>query len=156
DDGASGVGLRREPSGGHDLVVGDAFGGLAVPWHLTTREVVTEIGRALRPDGVYAVNVIDFPPARFVRAETATIAAVLPSVAVVADPAALAGRAGGNFVILASASPLPLAALRTRLAERGTPMAVAAGPETARFAAGAPVLTDDAAPVDQLITHRPG
>ena len=31
-----------------DLVVGDAFGGLSVPWHLTTREVIGEIARVLR------------------------------------------------------------------------------------------------------------
>ena len=28
-----------------DLVVGDAFGGLSVPWHLTTTEVIAEIDR---------------------------------------------------------------------------------------------------------------
>jgi spermidine synthase len=124
-----------------------------VPWHLTTRQVVAEVRRSLRPDGVYAVNVIDFPPNRFARAETATIASVFPNVAVAAGPGALAGRAGGNFVIVASASPLPLAALRARLVRRGTPMAVAAGAEVDGFAAGSPVLTDEFAPVDQLITH---
>ena len=30
------VGLRDEPRGERDLVVGDAFGGLSVPWQLTT------------------------------------------------------------------------------------------------------------------------
>jgi spermidine synthase len=153
DVGDARVGLARERPGRRDLVVGDAFGGLAVPWHLTTRQAVARIERILRPDGVYAVNVIDFPPGRFVRAEVATIAAVFPQVALVADPGAIAGRVGGNFVVLASASPLPLAALRARLARRGTPLAVAAGSEVSRFAAGAPVLSDDDAPVDQLITH---
>ncbi len=155
DVGDARVRLAREPAGGRDLVVGDAFGGLAVPWHLTTREVVAEIRRSLRPDGVYAVNVIDFPPNRFARAEVATIAAVFPDVAVAADPSALAGRAGGNFVVIASTSPLPLAALRGRLTARATPVALAAGDEVARFAGGSPLLTDDHAPVDQLIT-RPG
>jgi spermidine synthase len=153
DVGDARVRLGREPAGGRDLVVGDAFGGLAVPWHLTTRQVVAEVRRSLRPDGVYAVNVIDFPPSRFARAETATIASVFPNVAVAADPAALAGRTGGNFVLIASASPLPLAALRARLVQRGTPVAVADGADVDAFAAGSPVLTDDYAPVDQLITH---
>jgi spermidine synthase len=35
----------------YDVVVGDAFGGLAVPWHLTTREMVAEVRRVLRPAG---------------------------------------------------------------------------------------------------------
>ena len=51
-----------------DLVVGDAFNSLSVPWHLTTREFVAEIDRVLRADGVYVMNIIDEPPFRFVRA----------------------------------------------------------------------------------------
>lgn len=145
------VGLASEPAGNRDLVVGDAFGGVAVPWHLTTREVVSELRRILRPDGVYAVNVIDFPPDRFARAEVATIASVFPDVALVADPSALNGDTGGNFVVVASASPLPVAALRARLEQRGSGLAVAAGGAVAGFARGAMVLRDDYAPVDQLL-----
>jgi spermidine synthase len=155
DVGDARVGLGREPAAGRDLVVGDAFGGLAVPWHLTTREVVAELRRILRPDGIYAVNVIDFAPDHFVRAEVRTIASVFPDVAIVAEPSFLTGAGGGNFVILASASPLPLAALGATLAARGSGLAVAAGGAATRFAGAAPVLTDDQAPVDQLISHPP-
>ena len=45
-----------------DLVVGDAFGGRAVPWHLTTAEFVADIRRVLGADGVYAQNIIDQQP----------------------------------------------------------------------------------------------
>lgn len=155
DLGDARVSLASEPPAGRDLVVGDAFGGLAVPWHLTTREVIAQLHRILRPDGVYAVNVIDFPPERFIRAEVATIASVFSNVAIVADPSYLAGAAGGNFVVVASSSPLPLEALRGRLAQRGTRMAVAAGAAVARFDTGALVLRDDYAPVDQLLTRPP-
>lgn len=148
------VGLRQEAPDSRDLVVGDAFGGLAVPWHLTTREVVQMIARVLRPGGIYAVNIIDFPPNAFVRAEVATIESVFPQVAIVASPDALRGEAGGNFVVLASAVPLPLPALRARLAQRGTVDGVDDGAAARAFAGGAQVLTDDHAPVDQLITHR--
>ena len=48
------LGLADEPAATYDLVIGDAFGGPAVPWHLTTREFVSEIARALRPGGIYA------------------------------------------------------------------------------------------------------
>jgi spermidine synthase len=153
DIGDARVRLAGEPSGDRDLVIGDAFGGLAVPWHLTTREVVAQIRRILRPDGVYAVNVIDFPPNRFARAEVATIASVFPNVAIVADPSSLTGAGGGNFVVVASAAPLPVDALRARLAHRGSTLAVAAGDAVARFTGDATVLRDDYAPVDQLITH---
>src|SRR5437660_631359 len=155
DVGDARVHLAGEPSAGRDLVIGDAFGGLAVPWHLTTREVVAQLSRILRPDGIYAVNVIDFPPNRFVRAEVATIASVFPNVAIIADPASLAGSGGGNFVVVASASPLPLDAVRARLAQRRSSLAVAGGDAVARFAGDAMILRDDYAPVDQLITHPP-
>ncbi|HEV3400972.1 MAG TPA: fused MFS/spermidine synthase, partial [Acidimicrobiales bacterium] len=37
----------------HDLVLGDAFGGVAVPWHLTTIEFVDAVAAVLRPGGAY-------------------------------------------------------------------------------------------------------
>jgi spermidine synthase len=150
------LGLAAEPAAGRDLVIGDAFGGLAVPWQLTTREVTAEIAGTLGPDGIYAVNIIDNPPNRFVHAEAATIAAVFPHVVVVADAAEISGSSGGNFVVVASARPLPLAELQTSLDRRAAGLTVGSGGELKRFIAGSPVLTDDHAPVDQLLTpvHR--
>jgi MFS family permease len=147
------VSLAREPSGSADIVIGDAFGHLAVPWHLTTREFVSDIRRVLHPGGAYAVNIIDYPPDRMVRAELATVAAVFPYVALMAPPSAIAsagrsGGAGSNFVIVGSDAPLPLAALRTRL--DGLPAAVSLL-DGSSFAGGARILTDDFAPVDQLL-----
>ena len=69
-----------------DLVVGDAFGGLAVPWHLTTREVAEQVRDVLTDDGVYAVNVIDYQPDRFARAEAATLRSVFGHVALLGAP----------------------------------------------------------------------
>jgi spermidine synthase len=134
DIGDARVNLGTEPAAGRDLIIGDAFGGLAVPWHLTTREMVTELRRVLRPNGIYAVNVIDFPPDGFVRAEVATIASVLPNLAMISTPDALAGRAGGNYVVIASSAPLPLAAVRARLAERAPGQSIASGDAVTRFA----------------------
>ena len=143
--------LRDEATGAYDVVIGDAFGGLAVPWHLTTRQFVEEVRRTLRPGGVYAVNVIDNPPLRFARAEAATLAAVFAHTAVVASRDQATGRVGGNFVLVGSDAPLDLAAIRAGDAARG-------GGKDARpgttFAEDAPVLTDDYAPVDQLLTAR--
>ena len=51
--------ILDEPSGAYDLVVGDAFSSRSVPWHLTTREFLAEVRRVLRPDGVYALNLLD-------------------------------------------------------------------------------------------------
>lgn len=146
------VGLADEAEGRRDLVVGDAFGGLSVPWQLTTREAVELVDRSLADDGVYAVNLIDYPPLRFVRAELATLKAVFPYVALLARPPVLSGADGGNVVAVASRSPIPTGALAQRLTGRGLGWQVAQGPALDRFVGNAPVLTDDFAPVDQLLT----
>ena len=103
-----------------DLVVGDAFGHLVVPWHLATREMAADVRRVTRPGGVYVQNVIDYPPLRFIRAELATVAAEFRHVALIAPPEALAEEQGSNFLIVGSDAPLPLDAVR-RPAGRGGP-----------------------------------
>ncbi|MER7164771.1 fused MFS/spermidine synthase [Micromonospora sp. NPDC000207] len=144
--------LVEEPSASRDLIVGDAFGHLVVPWHLATREMAAEVGRVLRPGGVYMQNVIDYGQLRFIRSEAATVGAEFENVALVAPPAALSGdRNGSNFVIVASDAPLPLEALRARLDQLPEPVRVLAGAEFDEFVGGALVLTDDFAPVDQLL-----
>ena len=145
------VGLAEQRSGAYDVVVGDAFGHLVVPWHLATREMAADISRALKPDGVYTQNVIDYPPNRFIRAELATVAAVFPYVALVAPPDALAGEIGANFVIVASRSPLQLAPLRNALDLTTKPVTLLSGADLTAFIDNARVLTDDFAPVDQLL-----
>jgi spermidine synthase len=146
------VGLSREPANRYDVVVGDAFGSLAVPWHLATREAVSEVRRTLEPGGLYALNVIDQPPLALLRAEVATVADVLPHVALVAPRPVLAGSGGGNAVVLASDAPLPTERIRAELAARDDTWALLTGPELDAFVGLAPVLTDDLAPVDQLLT----
>jgi spermidine synthase len=146
------VGLGEEEPGQRDLVVGDAFGGLSVPWQLTTREAVELIDRALADDGVYAMNLIDHPPLDFVRAELATLRAVFPHVALLAPAPALAGEDGGNVVALASRAPLPVAEIQRRMDERDLIWQAATGAELDAFIGDAQVLTDDHAPVDQLLT----
>lgn len=146
-------GLATEDPSSRDLVVGDAFGGLTVPWHLTTRETVADVQRVLVPGGLYLVNIIDYPPAGFVRAEVATIADVFPHVAVVARPEILRGTEGGNLVVVGSDRPLDGDEIAKHLADRAPELDVLVGPaDIAPFVGGAQILTDDFAPVDQLFT----
>lgn len=148
------LGIEAQQGAEWDVVVGDAFGGMAVPWHLATTEAVEGIHGALATGGIYVVNLIDASPAAFVKAEMATIAASFDHVAVIASPAALAadGSAGANFVVLASDRPLPIEEVRDRLATRDRSLDVLADPGlVADFVGDAQVLTDDYAPVDQLL-----
>lgn len=146
------VGLAQQPDDSRDVVVGDAFGGLSVPWHLTTRETVEDVRRILRDDGIYVLNVIDYPPLRFARAEAATVADVFPHVALISRPSVLEGRGGDNLVIVGSEAPLDLERIEAELAERVPEYALIEGEEYRDFAGDAIILTDDFAPVDQLVT----
>ena len=142
------------PRDGFDLVIGDAFGGEAVPWHLTTREFVEEIHDVLAPGGVYVLNLIDHGGLDFARAEAATLRDVFAHVAVIAPLARLQGDTnGGNFVLVASDAPLPVAEIAARNAGRGDDDTVwSSDADLGRFVDHAVVLTDEYAPVDQLIT----
>jgi len=134
-----------------DLVIGDAFGGVAVPWHLTTREFTTDLRALMASDGVYLLNVIDHDARAFLRAELATIRDVFAHVALIER----SGGRGGNHVVVASDRPLPLEAIAQRNRLRGRDDVVTAGAALDAFIGDASVLTDDRAPVDQLLTPRP-
>ena len=134
----------------YDAIVGDAFGGLSVPWHLTTAEFLVELARLLRPGGRYVMNLIDGEELRFVRAETATLAARFEHVTVLAAPSSYTG--GGNVVLVASHEPIDAEAIEQRVVGGGDQVRVVTGDdEIAAFVAGSPALADDFAPVDQLI-----
>ncbi len=150
------VSLARMPDDSADLVVGDAFGSLSVPWHLATREFLEDVDRVLRPGGVLAMNVIDNDPRAFLAAETRTVQDVLDDVVVMGRPEQLADGGGGNFVVAASDRPLDRGALAERAAARDEPGSVLGDAARDALVDGAPVLTDDRAPVDQLLTpYRP-
>jgi hypothetical protein len=141
------LGVRDEATDSRDLIIMDAFSGLSVPWHLTTRELVADVQRVLRPDGVYLVNVIDHGQALFAKAEIKTVQAVFPYVAVIARKDELSGRSGGNFVLVGSDRRIDVPEIAGRLEPD---MELRDQPNG--FAGDAPVLTDDYAPVEQLLT----
>ena len=131
--------------------IGDAFGGLSVPWHLTTVEFLTEVDRVLRPDGFYVMNLIDRPPVQFARAEAATLKEVWDHVAILAPARRLAGDSGGNFVLVASHQPIPVDQILASNAARGDDEVALTGSALTSYLEGSVVLIDDFAPVDQLL-----
>ncbi len=130
-----------------DVVVGDAFGNVAVPWHLATAEWTDEVKRVLKPGGLYALNVIDLPPLDLQRAEAATLLAAFKDVRMVTYGVAERPIGGGNAVLLASDRPIPAAA--DSESENTTTVGFE---EVQSFAEDAQVLRDDYAPADQLLT----
>jgi spermidine synthase len=128
--------------GSYDLVISDVFAGALTPPHLTTAEYAAAAARALRPGGVYAVNVAAGPSLEGARSAVATVRSSYKETCMVAEASVLRGRRRGNLVIFASDQPLPEAALRRAMAADPFPARVVAGEDLRRFASGASVITD--------------
>jgi MFS family permease len=138
-------------SGPFDVVVGDVFHDLAIPFHLVTREFAALVRGRLAPDGLYIMNAVDaFPDPRLVRTLVKTLGTEFRHVDVWMDGVPESERV--TFILTATdGGRLPLAvAARSgfqrswyRVTEKIE--ALGGGP------AGLPVLTDDYAPVERLI-----
>ncbi len=145
------VGLRDEPAGRYDVVLSDVFAARAVPWHLVTLEAIGEVRRTMTPDGIYVANVIDGGELRLLGAYVATLREVFGQVAIawiVVD-----GGVSGN-VIVAAGDQLPVDAIAGSLErDLSDPARLATEEEIAAIVDGAPLLTDDFAPTDALISR---
>jgi SAM-dependent methyltransferase len=143
------LGIRKQADNSRDLVVGDAFGSLSVPWHLTTREFVQEIDRVLRPDGVYVQNVIDYPSFQFVKSQLATLREQFHHVAAISHATFDSPGSGGNVILVATNGKIDRDLLEQRVAAHGDTLHDGAALD--RFIGSAPVITDDFAPIDQWL-----
>lgn len=147
-------GMHRLPRGLYascDLIVSDVYCGAQTPAHLTSVEFYRELAGLLAPGGVLLVNVADGPGLAFARRQAATVAAVLPEVAVLADTQVLKGRRFGNLVIAASVAPLPTEWLPRILASGPHPAKITQGTEVATFIRDARIVTD----TDAVASPRP-
>jgi MFS family permease len=137
-----------------DFIYGDAFNDLSVPWHLTTLEFDRRIHSLLKPNGVYLINIIDsLRHARFLGSFVKTARQVFGGVAVYStDKNSLTGGRD-TFVIAMSDRPLDLKDLGSRPGERKFTGWRLNDAEFDRMIerAGSVTLTDDFAPVDNLL-----
>jgi predicted membrane-bound spermidine synthase len=128
----------------YDFVFGDTFNDFEVPYQLTTREFNDLLARHLKPDGLYLMNVIDSVHFDFLRSEIETLRQTFPHVRVIAAegdwPPKPNNRA--TYVLLASLEPPP-GELEGAVPEDEVDAFVRNGRRV--------VLTDDHAPVDQLL-----
>ncbi|MEO0494283.1 MAG: fused MFS/spermidine synthase [Actinomycetota bacterium] len=136
------LGLVDQPDESADVVIGDAFGGAAVPWHLTTAEFVEEIDRVLTPRGLYAMNIIDGDRNDFAEWMVATLADRFAHVEII-EPVDGVGSRAVNQILLASQRPIE------RFGLDGDGVWV---DDVGAVADRGRVLTDDFAPVDRLLT----
>ena len=142
------------PPGSYDLVIADVFAGAVTPARLTTAEFAAATARALRPGGVYAVNVAAGQTRSgtaprtpregldVARSAVATIRSEYKETCMIAEASVLRARRRGNLVILGSDQPLPTAALARAAAADPFPARLVADQDLTRFTSGAPVITD--------------
>lgn len=132
--------MRAE--GPYDVIFIDAFNDLSVPYHLTTREMTTRLKELLAPDGALVVNLIDdYLNGRFLPSYVRTAESVFGAgnVAVLAETAEDLKSDRSTFVVVASSQARAIAA------------SAAAYPLRPDAVIGGQILTDDHAPVDNML-----
>ncbi|MFW6189125.1 MAG: spermidine synthase [Planctomycetota bacterium] len=144
---------RRDPPQEYDYIVLDAFTGDYIPFHLMTKEFLREVQSVLAPDGVVVANVLYTN--RLADAELKTFLHVFGRCQV------FMGSRSGNAMLVAPGEQVQTIS-RAQAVERASQLhlkhelsfdmsdvALALRPNTAPEV-GAPVLTDDQAPVNWL------
>ncbi len=146
--------LASAAPGAFDVVVGDVFHDVALPYHLTTAEYVALIRSRLSADGIYVLNVVDaFPDPRLVKSIVKTLATEFRQVDVWLENIP-GGQGRATYVISATEGPEPPLRLESAqgfarawlrvtepLMNTGTPLTAL------------PVLRDDYVPVERLVSR---
>jgi spermidine synthase len=148
--------LARPPTKRYDLIFGDAFNHCSVPYHLVTQEANDLVRGWLADGGLYVVNIIDGPQGEFARAYVNTLRRTFRHVYFVPGSDTWRETMRTTFVIIASDTPLDLAALASFQYDAGDALVarqLASPEEVERLLTEAPtvVLTDQYAPVDQML-----
>ena len=155
--------LRDDNPPAYDFIYGDAFNDLSVPYHLTTLEFTGKLSRLLTPNGVYMINIIDVYQeglARFLGAFVATAHRSFPNVYVFSSSSDGPTDERDTFVVACSLRPLDIHDLGGRAGDpefEGVMFAWVEGKThggdmvTLLARSGGLILTDDFAPVDNLL-----
>jgi spermidine synthase len=140
-----------------DIIVGDAFHDVSVPYHLVMVEFAQLLKQRLNEGGIYVLNLVDiYPDGRLAQALVRTLGSVFPHVDVWLNEVPR-GSARVTYVLSASNRPTEVAGDPDRLHAvtrparswtRVTGLLLAQGEGRDDI----PVLTDDNAPVEQLIS----
>jgi len=149
--------VPKLPEGEYDLIIGDAFNDLSVPYHLTTLEFNEQVRALLKEDGIYAVNIVDkFHSGKFLRAYVNTLQQTFPYVYLIRDIPDWEDDSRMPQVVVGSFQPLSAIDLRdaSTQAGRGYPVSHVTPEDTLTSWLNAQrniLLTDDYAPVDNLV-----
>ena len=144
-------------AGSYDIVIGDAFNDVSVPYHLTTREFNEEVKRLLTDDGIYVMNVVDkYHSGGFLRAVITTLQASFPYVYLFADSDLFEEDNRFTFVAAGAMQPFTYADVyfASHGQDRGDPeLTLMPQEELDEWLGRKPniLLRDDFVPVDNLL-----
>ena len=126
-----------------DFIFGDTFNDFEVPYHLTTVEFNDLLARHLEPGGLYLMNVIDSVHFDFLRSQVRTLRKTFPYVGVIATPGSWPPQreSRATYVVVAGKQA------------PARPLRIVPPAQLDDFVRSghSVVLTDDHAPVDQLL-----
>ncbi|MEN8803621.1 MAG: fused MFS/spermidine synthase [Thiogranum sp.] len=147
--------LQMRPQERFDVIVGDAFSDIAIPVHLITKEFFELVADRLEDDGVFLMNVIDFPERMYALASIFnTLKVVFPEVEIWTKASRPEQNEQRVFVLVAGKQTT------------GFSSVVVPAPDLTRFSAldeafhreilshrNDTVLTDDYAPIDRFLNQ---
>ncbi|MHC4647592.1 MAG: fused MFS/spermidine synthase, partial [Planctomycetota bacterium] len=136
----------------YNFIYEDALNDYSVPYQLTTKEFNDGIAEMLTEDGAYMVELIDiYDSGLFVGSFISTLEQTFPHVYVIAENEPRSAR--NTFVIIAAKGELDLGALGRQPLVRNMDLWMLSDSETGilKQKAGGIVLTDDYAPVENML-----
>ncbi len=140
----------------YDLILGDAFHGFSVPYHLTTKEFNDRLRSHLSPDGIYMLNIIDGRNGEFSRSAARTLEETFPYVAAIPVVENYQDLVRNTWVLVGANKPINRELYLSASATTPRPDIAAHlwdGAKLGDFVAGGHsiIITDDYAPVDNIL-----
>jgi MFS family permease len=149
------VALSSAARASYNVIVGDVFHDVAVPYHLTTSEYAALVRSRLTDDGLYVLNVVDaFPDPLLVKSVVRTLAEHFPQVDVWLDQIPV-GPSRATYIISARnrQSPWPRVVKSGDGLARSWLRVTETVANTGTVPESLPVLTDDFVPVERLVSR---
>ena len=143
--------------GAYDVVFGDAFNDLSVPYHLTTSEFNEEIKSLLNENGMYVANIVDrLWSGNFLRSFVHTVEGSFPYVYLLSDDDDWERDLRDTYVVVGSLRPLSLDSIQTASAAIGNSNPLTHFMPSQMFHEWTTFknnvfLTDDYAPVENML-----
>ncbi|MCL5960888.1 MAG: fused MFS/spermidine synthase [Chloroflexi bacterium] len=153
--------IEKKADRKYDLVMGDAFNDLSLPYHLTTLEFNEQVKGVMNPDGYYMINVIDdYKKGEFMRAYLNTLKQTFRHVYLMGLGRAWEWDGSSTYIVLAGDKPFDMEEFPKVATDNGqTTLTAAIMPQDQLedFLGNrgkVVLLTDDYAPIDNMMAPR--